>query len=523
LLQVQTTSTCLVRRHNFCTNDVNAIIHPSPDLPIYTRDIDWRSVEAEKLSGSKEPTVQSEAYRLASEASVSGCSRGLAIKGLLLTRGIGCESDNQLGVQSFKKSALDGDTVGMFLYARSILDTLESDEKENGAVGSTTVDELRDGRMVVDPSTGKAAYVPPSNINKETPAQLVRKIRKERHRAGFDDMQSREYEAYRAEQKEKVRMETEQVARNWLEIAAERSSDMAMVLLGNMSVSKEDYEQAVIWYEKAIDVSKNTDAYYNLGLIYDNDPAFENNNVQRDHRKAYKLFAMSAQLGDVTAQVYLANLYRQGTWEINSDPIAARTYAEQAAAKGNAQAYYMLAAMHRAGEAGFEESEERYLEYLHKAADVDTGEESLDAITELADVYYKGDCNVESNTPKALKLFMRAGKLGHAEAMCSAATITYNAGEIHDGFLLYQEAAALGSRVAMRNIASMYYRGEVNDNNDAAGTGTANKKMAERFFKLADEIDQQEKERNQQYMKNYKIHTETAPEHPMQAPPPPAQ
>ncbi len=465
---------------------------PTPDLPYRADTVDERAVQAEQLASSTDSDNHPEAYRLASLAADSGCPRGIAIQGALLERGIGCEPDAKRSLQLLESSALTGEPWGMLLYAHGLLKSCEPSE-----------DTLDNARFVVDE---KGGAVVTDKTEVETPGAVARRERKARRAAGFRDDQGPEFEEYRVAKLKKQREETEAVAERWIAAAAERGLDAAIVSLGNRAFERGELNQAKEYYERAIAATRNTDAYYNLGRILSEG----GEGVERDAAKAMKMMQMAAQLGDATAQTHLAQTYRNGTWEFESDTAAARSFAEQAAAQRDPEALYLLAAMHRAGEGGYEADENRYVRFLSESAKLNYP----DAIAELADLYYKGEAGVECDYKRALQEFLRAGKLGHADAICSAAVMTYHGrgreSDKHEAFLLYQEAAAMGHQSAMRNLGTMYFNG------DGVPKNTT---MAEQFFKMADDVDKQNKLQEKE-IANMAIKTMPAKEHPMGRMPP---
>lgn len=465
---------------------------PTPDLPHRTEPADERALRAQELASSTDSDNHAEAFRLASLAADSGCPRGIAVQGALLERGIGCETDTKRSLELLETSAVAGEPWGMLLYAHGLLKSCES-----------TDDTLNNATFAMDE---KGAAVVTDKVEVETPGAVARRERKARRAAGFRDDQGSEFEAHRIAMEEKEREETESVAERWIAAAAERGLDAAIVSLGNRAFGRGELTKAVEWYERAIKDTRNTDAYYNLGRILGEG----GEGVERNAAKSMKMMQMAAQLGDATAQTYLAETYRSGTWEFNSDLAASRSYAEQAAAQRHPEALYMLAGMHRAGEAGYEADDKRYVRFLMEAAKLNYP----DAVAELADLYYKGEAGVESDDKRALEEFKRAGKLGHADAMSSAAAMTYHGrgteSDKHQAFLLYQEAAVMGSQVGMRNLAAMYAKGDGIPKNI---------RMAEQFFKIADDIDA-ENEREADELSKMSIRTAPAKEHPMGPVPP---
>ncbi|RJL25023.1 tetratricopeptide repeat protein, partial [Pectobacterium polaris] len=69
---------------------------------------------------------------------------------------------------------------------------------------------------------------------------------------------------------------------------------------------KQDYQQAVIWYQKAA-TQNNPDAQYSLGYMFD-----KGKSVQQDYTQAVIWYTKAAEQGDAWAQTNLAYLYETG-------------------------------------------------------------------------------------------------------------------------------------------------------------------------------------------------------------------
>lgn len=415
--------------------------------------------------------------------------------------GFGLPQDKSLARQFFQEAAEAGDPIAQCSLGVFILDRIRKSAEEEPSVSSEQlvldVDEegkpharvelqLKDGTLISDAPK---------------PAELVRRVRKARRKAGFTDQEAWEFEEFKIREEEREREEERAVALAWLEKAIEQGNDHAMVSLANAILEKQPL-RAVELYKQAVKEGKNTDAYYNLGQIY----TMGIEGVDVDHKTASINFAMAAQLGDASAQFYLGHLYRVGSDFVNVDEASSLQYIQLAADQEHAAATFYLALMHKNGEGGLEASDGAFLRYVAKAAELGHGP----AHTCLGEMYYKGIDGVSVDYEKALHHFNEGGKQGEAEAYCSAAAMHFHgfgtAKDEHKAFLLYQEAARFGSVNALRNIGSMYFEGQ--------GV-PANKKVAEQFFKTADKYEAEQRQEGLEFTQNTPVRTAKAPKHPM--------
>lgn len=476
---------------NLCTA-ASAFPSVPPDLPTSAPVPDSRAARAESLLSSGPPSNDDAelAFSLASEAAAVGCPRGLVIQGGLISRGWGGQTvDEAAARELFEESAFAGDAWGMLALGQALLE-------ESAAVDQ--IHDLDSARIVLSDEGGKLVA---DNAPAETPAQIVRKSRKDRRAAGFEDHEGREFEAHKAAQAAEGQAGMRAAAKDWLRAAETRGLAEAALLLGKCAADERDFAEAVRCFEAVIAANKNPDAYHNLGLLLQEGAE----GVEKDEKRAHKCFAMSAQLGDAAAQTVMGRALLEGQLGCETDAAAARTYIELAAAQSHGEALHLLAGLHRAGEAGLEASDGAYRRYLRMAADGGWA----DAMAEMADLYYKGEAGMELDNVQALEWFERAGKEGHADALCSAAAMHYHgrgtAESKHEAMLRYQQAAVMDSMTAMRNLGAMYFHGDGVPKNVT---------LAEQFFRLADESAAREKERVEK-MVGMPIRSEEAPPHPM--------
>lgn len=452
------------------------------------RDTNEHAKQAEKLiTALHEPSTSHpdivRAAELAQKAVSEGSSRGKTLLGSLYREGFGVKKDYETAERLFLEASEAGDPIAQCSLGVLKLQLLK--EEENPEIEPTdfavAVDE--EGKFVASRIGLSKADGTPVN-DKTTPAQLVRKVRKARRKAGFSDLDAQEYETYRQREEEKMRKMQRREAHAWLERSIEQGNDTAILALAN-DLIREDATRAVELYERAAKEHRNIDAYYNLGQIYERGVG----DVPVDLKASFKNFSMGAQLGDASAQFYMGHLYHTGSFVTETDPNMARRYIEMAVNQGHPGAIYYYALMHRNGECGLEENFDEFRRYMHLSAQGGHGP----ALACLGDMYYHGSDGVETDYGKALEYFTRAGKNGESEALCSAAAMHFHGtGTKQDrlqAFNLYQDAAVKGSINALRNLSSMHFYGH--------GV-PANKKLSEHFMRVADETERSQKEASEQ-------------------------
>lgn len=439
-----------------------------------------------------------EALPLVKTAVAADSPRAKTILGSFHRDGLGVSRDTAEAQRLFTEAAHAGDPIAMCSLGVLQLDSISQPKSvdlvaTNEAVAVSESGERR-GVFNLMQEDGTPTEEPPS------PAELVRRVRKARRRAGFTDAEAHEFEKAEHMKRERERNETHSTALEWLRRAADAGNDVGMVMLGNELV-KTDGPAAREQYERAVKTARNPNAYYNLAHIFFKGVA----GIERDEKAALKNLAMAAQLGDAVAQFDMGRLYQKGSDIVKVDMASARQFAELAAEQGHPGAIYDIANMHRDGEAGFEKSNGSFLRFIKESADA----EYAPALAMMADMYYKGAEGIDIDNEKALDYFTRAGKAGIADALCSAAAMHFHGmgtpQDQHQAFLLYQEAAVGGSIPALRNIGAMHFQGH--------GV-PVNREVAEIFFRTADEEEKKEREKSERDM-DHTIRTAEAPQHPM--------
>jgi TPR repeat protein len=335
--------------------------------------------------------------------------------------------------------------------------------------------------------TMSADGTPLGSVPRELPAQLVRRLRKERRAAGFTDQQAEEFERHRENKVLARRGEQRRNAIQLLQSAVDSGVEEATVALANALIH-EDPVAAVEMYEKAAREAHVPSAHFNLGQIYYSGMDV----IAQNHKLALKHFSMAAQLGDPNAQFFIGHVYRVGDLGIDADAIASHQYVELAAAQGHPAATYYLALMHRNGDGGLQPSPGSFRLHLNQACELGHGE----ALACLADMYYKGTDGVSVDLERALQSYERAGAAGETAALCSAAAMHFHGfgtkSDHHKAFLLYQSAAIEGNTIALQNLGSMYYHGQ---------SVPKNVSIAEHFFRMVDEAKRVEFENSQKLAK----------------------
>ncbi|KAI0566546.1 hypothetical protein FGB62_7g547 [Gracilaria domingensis] len=462
------------------------------------------SQEAEKLLTENLQSSSENAQRalhLLKVAVSQGSPRAKTLLGSMFREGLIVNENRGEAMRLFNEAAEQGDPAAQCSLGALKLQGVK-EKRVEGMQNSVTetdfavdLNEQGEARGVLHIETKDGPL-----LDAPKPAELVRKVRKERRKAGFTDQEALEFEEFKKRKHEEALEKERQDAISWLELAAQQGNDEALVVLGN-EILQEDPNRAVELYEAAIKNGHNVDAYYNLGQLYSKGLG----SIEPDEKAALKNFAMAAQLGDPSAQFYLGHLYRVGSKEIKVDLASSRQYIEMAAAQEHPGALYYFSLMHRDGEGGLEISHGAFLRYLYKAASLDHGP----AHACLAELHYTGSEDVDVDYPAALTHFLAAGRLGEADAYCSAAAMYFHGfgteEDHHEAFLLYQKAAELGSVQALRNIGSMYYHGH--------GV-PPNKKVAEHFFRVADEREADTQKSADLHMQT-PVDTKEAPKHPM--------
>lgn len=414
--------------------------------------------------------------------------------------GFGVDKDLARAEQLFLEASEAGDPIAQCSLGVMQLASLKPSSNEGAGASTENLDvavavnekgeyvgarinnnpETDQGDTDADTDADKSAESDAQQKGSDVPAQLVRKVRKERRAAGFSDHQAREFEDYKERKAEEQADDARRSAHTWLQRAIDQGNDTAMVALAN-DILHSDAARAAQLFERAAKDHRNIIAYYTLGQLYERGLP----GVPTDLSASFRCFSMAAQLGDPAAQLYMGSLYHRGSFVVDTDPALALRYVEMAAEQRHSAALHYLALMHRNGECGLTADETKFRDLIFQAA---KSGEYAPALYTLADMYYGGSDGVDVDYVKAIDLYTRAGKAGENEALCSAAAMHFHGTGVpkdeRKAFELYQDAAVKGSVNALRNIASMHFYGH--------GVPT-NKKISKHFMKVADEMEKEKK------------------------------
>ena len=236
-------------------------------------------------------------------------------------------------------------------------------------------------------------------------------------------------------------------------LAAERGSDSAPDSLGKMYCDREDYVQALTWFEKAYDLDKrNQYALEWLGYLYSG--SFEA--IPADYEKALDYCRQAADLGSSFAVRETGLIFSK-----MEDYPQALTWFEKAYALGDREKITLewLGALYCNDYEGIPVDYEKGMAYYHQA--VEQG--SVFAAKRLGWEYLEQ----YDDYAQALTWFEKAYELGDRDEDTiniiaelyyddySGVTVDYEKAAAY-----YQEAADLGSGYAMMKIGEMHYYGE---------------------------------------------------------------
>lgn len=190
-----------------------------------------------------------------------------------------------------------------------------------------------------------------------------------------------------------------------------------------------DQKRALASFQRAIDLG-DADSMYFVGVVLLSDEDEETHTATRNERleMGLKLIEQAASLDHSGALYYLAIFFLNGNEELGIKPCSPKEFAERldaAVTAGDPEALFLRG---------------------HS--------------------FYHGDTPpYPIDYPRALKDFLTAAELGHADSAISAGAILH---QPHPGveqdqrraFLLYQQAGELGSKEGWRNVVACYVSGE---------------------------------------------------------------
>lgn len=232
-------------------------------------------------------------------------------------------------------------------------------------------------------------------------------------------------------------------------------------------------------------------AYYNLGQMYfsgmqtrpiSNDIKVQT--VRQNIGLAMQLFEKAAQMGDSSAQFWLAYCFHQNF----KDTESAMHWLRLAIDNQHPGAVFYLAMMYRTGD-GVEKNFKLFLENLNLAVQM----REPRACLSLGEIFYHGTDGFKQDYMRAFDLFWTAAEQGNPDAIYNIGVMYYTgkgvAQDLHKGFLFYQEAAALSHVDALRSLAMMYTNGE--------GGVERNEKVSKMYLQMAQTLDKYEQDMEQ--------------------------
>ena len=246
-------------------------------------------------------------------------------------------------------------------------------------------------------------------------------------------------------------------AKYWYMRAIENNLDDARVNLATMLAEQEDYSQniiAILDLLKTAADNKNKDAYFVLGLIYENQ---QDKYVQHDKSKALLYFERAAEEGHPEAMVEAACLYDTLT-DIDNHENKSFLYLKHAAEKECINSYYLLGEKFFYGK-GTKRNKTEAVRWYKKGVE----KKDYRAYCRLADCYLRGD-GIGRNNKKAFSLYKQAFEKDESSQYYSAFGMAecyfygYGVSQNTDTALkYYKKAATLENGVATKFLADYFY------------------------------------------------------------------
>ena len=214
-------------------------------------------------------------------------------------------------------------------------------------------------------------------------------------------------------------------------------------------------EEALLFFEMGGYYGSSA-GWYNLGHLL-----WNGNHPTLNPDKKNAMYAMhkATELGDADAMFFVGvHTISEGLQMQNGLNLV-----EQSALKGHGGALYWLALLHLQGdnELGIPADVDKFQSFLDRAA---LEQENSDALFLRSNCLYFGEDNYEQNFREALKGYLKAAELGHADAAVNAGAMYYHgvceARDLRRAFELYQVGAELGSKEGWKNVVWCYLFGE---------------------------------------------------------------
>lgn len=155
-------------------------------------------------------------------------------------------------------------------------------------------------------------------------------------------------------------------------------------------------------------------ALFNLGTMY-----ATGHGTPQNITEALKCLTLAADQGSREAQFNLAIRYDQGSG-VEKDARAAFRLWVQAAEQGHERAMHNVATGYRTGD-GVAQDRTKAFEWYTKAAK--SKHASGNALRDLAQIYFDGECGAKKDVPEALRLFTLAAEQGDASSAFQLGTI----------------------------------------------------------------------------------------------------
>ncbi|KAK8840395.1 hypothetical protein M9Y10_030956 [Tritrichomonas musculus] len=269
----------------------------------------------------------------------------------------------------------------------------------------------------------------------------------------------------------------------------ERSSNLgyspAINHLGEIYHIEKNYNKALKYYEKAIQMN-NSDSMVNLASLYFNGQGVKQDNnrtlyylesaaklnnhkalnnlgtfyldgiiVEQNYLKAFNYFERSSKFNNVCAYLNLGFCYLNG-FGVNKDYLKAKKYYEKAASYKNSKAFAYLANLYADG-LGVEKNYEKAIYYYQLAINQDN---NPIALNNLGDFYRKG-FGVKQDFLKAKELYEKAVKLGNSTSMNNLGSLYKYGLGVDQDYSLAKKYYELGTKCnnsdSYLNLGAIYY------------------------------------------------------------------
>lgn len=147
----------------------------------------------------------------------------------------------------------------------------------------------------------------------------------------------------------------------WFSQAAEAGNVRAQNMMGDIYEDAEDYENAVRYYQMAVDAGDN-DGLCNMGYCYE-----KGQGVVLSFKKAVQFYEQAVNQGSVRGCKLLANCYLEGTG-VEKDANKALELYMMAANAGDEQAMYLIGSLYEEGDEGIKKDLKEAKKWYKKSA-----------------------------------------------------------------------------------------------------------------------------------------------------------